>query len=732
MKFIDKKKESRNSFLDQISAGIKDIFDDSKERYILKDLSEGLSNRILFEKFNSFRWPLWLESAISNLSFNSRTCSGPVLLNTSFREWQVFTNYFSVSGITIDRAGMISGPSGAAWSIEFWLYINGKLHRPQDDLSRIKISRNTKTGEVVSVWNTDGVVLTERIAGCRSTVDEALISIELNTKKTDPGNFIVAAIRPYNNSTIGGVNSIDVEPGSGIISMNGMALFGFDSQPDEIIAGSGSSGDIDRSIISNSATTRCGYGMAAAGLKYFIEPGKKNLYFRISLDGAAQIPSGKISYTNLFREFALFSEMRLAEGIKADLSDTSFSSLFLQSKLSLLNISRDDIAGDSVESYRKLFFFVYALCRSGGSDTAELLFSKKLGEFDHDRKKPDFEHVIKGCFLVKSCYELFIHRRETGFLQTFYPSIKLVADYIYRFSSEIHSAVGMGGNTDIHTISKQNSITDTIYIFTAVSNISYLARCMGLFGDESKFKNESLRLQSLIAGFFNPESLSDKGRSGVSLSLLALPEKIFSTMKNDDYREIVQSMLLSLGFPVVHPLFGVDMFSSAVLLNHLYSVGGDDSNLCFNKLNSFFDIFHTTPEYVDLSNRRGRWGEGNSKIVNAVIFSLLRSRLFIDSQDRLELFPVPEKEWFAPGCRVRVEDSVSRFGNISFSFEVTEGELRLSFSGSPKYLPPDILINIPYDTIILPGDDFIVKKKVGYNYIINGWPASIRFVMIHN
>jgi hypothetical protein len=30
---------------------------------------------------------------------------------------------------------------------------------------------------------------------------------------------------------------------------------------------------------------------------------------------------------------------------------------------------------------------------------------------------------------------------------------------------------------------------------------------------------------------------------------------------------------------------------------------------------------------------------------------------------------------------------------------------------SPKYLPPDILVNIPFDTTIIPGDDFIFKKK---------------------
>ena len=45
-----------------------------------------------------------------------------------------------------------------------------------------------------------------------------------------------------------------------------------------------------------------------------------------------------------------------------------------------------------------------------------------------------------------------------------------------------------------------------------------------------------------------------------------------------------------------------------------------------------------------------------------------------------------------------------------------------------KYVPPEIIINFPFKTKIIGEDDFIVKKKKGNSYYINGWPTVIRFI----
>lgn len=725
MKLIERNKKDRSSFFDEVSSGVKDILDDSKEKYILDYLSLGLSNRVLFEKFYNFHWPLWLELTTNPSSDNCRACPNPLLLNTSLREWQVFTNYLSHSEITIDRSGMISGPSAAKWSMEFWVFNGGKLHRSQNDPGNIKISRNIRTGEIIYTWDTENFSLVQKIAGSRSNVDEALISVELSVRKGGKSGCLFAAIRPYNNSSLGGVSSIDVDKSTGLISVNNKALIGFDIVPDEVFAGSGLLGDIDISTPYDGAGVQCGFGMATSALRYGAESGKKIFNFRLSLNGETALPAVKINYSNLFKEFALFTEMRLSEGIKADFTDAEFTSLFFQSRLSILNINNSDIEGNTVESCRKLYFFIYAFCRTGALTKAEDFFKRKIENFIFDKKNPVHEVVVQGSFLINACYEIFIHKRETGFLQVYYPALKDVSDYIYRFSVNMHSADCNKKSIDIHSFAISGRIAETIYIYSAVSNFTYLARCMGIFGDESKFKNEALRLQSLILDSLNREKSGSL--SNAAFSLLSLPDKVLNSIKHDEYKEIVTSLISSNGFPIVHPLYGIDMFSSAVILNQFFSSGVNDSNVFFDKFVNYIDDFHIIPDYIDPGSEKGSWGEGNSKVINSILFAILRNKLFIDGPDRLELFPVPDAEWFKNGGRIRVEDAPSRYGVISFNLEILDNELRLSFGGYPKYLPLDILINIPYNTFIVPGDDFIVKKKTGHNYIISGWPSSVRF-----
>lgn len=727
LKFIGKYKKKRGNFFQEIAADITEILDDSKERYIVNYLSEGLSNRVLFEKFINFQWPLWLEYTSNPSSGNCRACPNPILLNTGYREWQTFTNYLSSSEITIDRAGMIAGPSASRWSLEFWVYNNGKLQRPQNDPANLKIFRNTKTGEIIFSWETDNYSLTERIAGSRSSVDEALISVELNIRRGGKSGCILAVIRPYNNISLGGVTSIQVDKSAGVIIINNNRLLGFDTLPEDVLTGSGLTGDILSPNQNGDKQVNCSYGMATTALKYSTETGKRILNFRISLNKQADIPVLKLNYSNLFKEFAMFSEMRLSEGIKADLTDSDFTSLFLQCRLSVLNINSDDIDGDNVEVYRKLYFFIYAFCRTGALDAGENFFKQKLNSFIYDKKNITLDDVVKGCFIINSCYEIFIHKRESGFLQVYYPALKGVAEYIYSYSVNLHEAKSHRQSTGVHSFAISFNITESIYIYSAISNISYLARCLGIFGDESKFKNESLRIQSLILDSLKYEEPASHHE--ILFSLLALPEKVLMSLKHDEYKKILIEIASSKGFPVTHPLFGIDMFSSTSMLNQFFMSGVNESQEYFSILSGYIDDFHVIPDYIDPSSHKGAWGEGNSKVVNAVLFATLRNRLFIDGADRLELFPSPDKKWYNAGSRIRVENATSRYGLISFTLDASGDEIRISFSGSPKYLPPDILVNIPFDTTIIPGDDFIFKKKTGYNYIISGWPSSLRFTI---
>ncbi|OPZ33836.1 MAG: hypothetical protein BWY99_02692 [Synergistetes bacterium ADurb.BinA166] len=113
-----------------------------------------------------------------------------------------------------------------------------------------------------------------------------------------------------------------------------------------------------------------------------------------------------------------------------------------------------------------------------------------------------------------------------------------------------------------------------------------------------------------------------------------------------------------------------------------------------------------------------------------MVFATLRNLLFVDNPERLELFPLPRESWFAPGNEIRIEDAPSRFGLISLRMSSTVNEIQLHFEKLPKFVPPDIMINLPYKTKIKQEDDFILKREEDTSFIINGWPSIVRFLRV--
>ncbi len=122
------------------------------------------------------------------------------------------------------------------------------------------------------------------------------------------------------------------------------------------------------------------------------------------------------------------------------------------------------------------------------------------------------------------------------------------------------------------------------------------------------------------------------------------------------------------------------------------------------------------------------FGSGDSSVANALMFLVLRNLIFVDSADRLTLFPVPDASWFNTGKEFQIENAPTRFGSLSMQVISTTSEVQIHFNEIPKYIPPDILINFPFKTKVVANDDFIVKKQYGNSIVINGWPEQIRFL----
>ena len=293
----------------------------------------------------------------------------------------------------------------------------------------------------------------------------------------------------------------------------------------------------------------------------------------------------------------------------------------------------------------------------------------------------------------------------------------------------MHSIEQLAGNTDNNSFIKDPTEYDFSIILYAMTNMSYLSRCMGIFGDEAKYKNEAERIQSVIKPVIEKKKYFPQTESFNLPSLIAFPEVILTGYKSEEYRNFFQHLTEKENYPVFNNLTGIDMFLSVSLLVHLINLKDERFYAFYKKCLSLIDDFFVLPEFIDPVIKKGVWGNGNSKIIASLLFILMRNRIFLDRVDRLEIFPAPEKKWFMPGNKIKVHDAPTRYGRISFIVEIYDNEIKFSFNSLPKFIPSDIMINIPVETSIVESDDFILKRKVENSYIINGWPSVVRFLI---
>lgn len=715
---------------DLLTENVRSMIDPQKMTTLLTEVSTGINNSVLFRKFPGFSWPLWMSGNVKDGNATSVVCASPVLLNTTNRNWQILTNYLSDGELRVDCSGMITGPGDSAWSVEFWIYSKNVLYRPVEHIREINASRNTSTGELAIRGDFRGISFIERITGGKSNINEAVVSYTASSRADMTGSMLIVTLRPYNTESIGCLRSVEYVSSGNLVKLNGKAHIASGRRPDRIITGSGLSGDITPELFGEggSFSSDCPSSMAVMGLVFDLGGTTTTNTFRISLDREKDLSPGfPVKYDDSAKDFAALYSMRSGEGIRVELPYERYADVINQARLTMLNINSKDYLPVDYRKAADSYFFAYGLIRAGQLRDAENMVGQMISGLQVNVKKKDFASAVSAAYIVSSFNELYMHKRDSAYLQENFPAIRKIGDYVYSFCTEVHSIASLRSGTARHNLIGEASEQDIFVFYLAMSAMAYLSRCMGIFGHESRFRNEAERLQSVVRDSF------DKKRSAPVLhgynfsGLLAFPERLYLAPGEEEYAKLFRNLFVSDDFPVIDRIYGVDMFSGFSVLNQMLAIRDGRIFEFLDKLLGYTDDFFTLPEYVNPVTGRGSWGSGNSKVLASLLFSVMRNIFFIESADRLELFPVPDERFFVTGRRIRIENAPSRFGMLSFTVDNADREVRITFDGLPKYVPADIRINLPFDTKILEGDDFILKKKVNNTYFINGWPSAVRF-----
>ena len=458
-------------------------------------------------------------------------------------------------------------------------------------------------------------------------------------------------------------------------------------------------------------------------------------------------------------------------GLKVTFPEMLFQNWINSAKISLSRLG-DDNADQSLGPYNedlKSIFYIVSACNRLGLFTESINILESTGSKIKAKEKLSFHNILNRCYYLNSVSDYFKISRDVDYLRAKY---KYLRDLIFPLIQYSHTLKENSRKYNKNSIENyfisEYHIIDLLLISYTFAEFSYLARCLGIFNDEKKFNKETARLEELILLELKNKNVVLKGdnaetENNHSKDNAGNSERIEDAENAEDktrvafskYRNEYFAYEVFAGYPFrVNSLPDkalraiIDKISASFAENPLYfkSIGAGDLffsiifaiNLLLAKdarvhavINKLFELGkekYILPDFVNPKTGCGIRGEGDSALVLSSFACLLRSVIFIDSGEKLEFFPVPKTEWFTEGSEIKIKDAPSIFGLLDFNVYSTKNEVQFYFTGLPKYLPPNIVINLPFPAKIKQEDDFIIKKESGNSYVIHGWPSVIRFI----
>lgn len=678
------------------------------------ELEQGLNNYKKITGFPYFSWPLWVSSRTNPESKNFSQITPPLLLNNTEVGGIEFSNYFSSENIIIDNSGMISN-SFSTWSVEFSVISGGEIVRPHDSPENITLSRDVLTKLPAVHWTDKNFRLSLTFYGAKTSIDEVFVDIECTNTK---GSRLVLLVnfRPYNNAFLGGIGSAGFIKDSSIVKINGGKFAFFSSRPDYIYTGSSRKGDIDISVTADSSDISCPEQMGAISAGYNILKGHSSVTMRLSLDPKGVIESGKFKFNEVKNEFLNYIKIRTEKGVSFDITNPVLKKWFDFSKLSIVDLKSHN------PGYYELFIMVMGLNRAGFLQESRDLIESMIKGFVVDEKKRDLDYLSECACVVSSAADYFVNTRDIDQLQKSYEQIKKLSYLLLKGSSGI--SLGKEAASD-HFARLRLMVISYAFHLSA-----YMARCLGIFGDEKKYTKEFESIDKSISENLEiySGSIAPSDEYFFVDSCIIFPfRKSYKIETNADLiMAAVNDKFSSL--PMFIKSSGSDMIGSLLLVNSMIAMKNSSSCQSLLKVLEYGANRYSLPDFVNPSTGKGCYGRPSSVVSYSLILCAIRNMIFIDTPERLDILPVATEEWFETGFSFNLVNAPSRFGPISIKMVSTGNEIQFYFDSLPKFVPPDIMFNIPFKSKIMHGDDFILKKEEKGRFVINGWPSVVRFV----
>lgn len=691
-----------------------------------KDIKKGIENYSLFHFFPDFIWPAWITDGITADSLNIQP---PLLLNRTRRHWTSVSTLLSSDRLLIDSSLMMV-PAFSQWSLEPWIYSEGELIRPFSPGVKTDASLDCKSSIFSAQWSYKNISMQLEVCCARIKNDEAVINFSWKGKNKK-NDAVILAVRPYDFDSIGSIYDISFNKTDNVVKVNGNEFLCFGDSPGFLLSGNGESGDLDfddRDLLGNMS---CEYGLASMAAGFPCKGGEGSVSCRILLQRGGTLGREVIDVSQAKEEYSKYISLRTDAGMKLKVPDKKFQKWFTSQKLVLSNPliagGKGTVNSQFAASDFQQIIVVKALIAAGYLEEASRIIKQNLKLLSVSGKNTSFNEIIRFCYIIIAFTEYYINTRDSVWLQDNYHIVKDGGDVILRFLKNISSMADLPTNGITHYMKETPQPFDLIVQGYCLDSMAYLARCMGLFGDEKIYEKEKARLVGMAADEVN-SLLTGKTRNSFFMynvyGAYPFPLKEFSGDLSLLLTETIEKYYGSM--PLNIPSYGSDMLNSALVCSNLIIHGRENARDMVGQILNPGDKMLYLPDFVNAVSGEGCFGNGSSIPVGAACFLMLRNMIFAEHESHLDIFPVPQENWLKAGKEVHVEGAPSRFGKINFSVKSTSNEINFFFEDLPKFIPPEIRITMPFSFKVKEGDDFIIKKQIGNTVYINGWPSLLK------
>lgn len=718
------------------------------------EISEGIRNFEIYNKYNYYYWPYWI-NRYNDLS-HERIQSLPFFLyNNHCRTWYTINSFLNSGGIRIDPSGMVH-PVWANWSIEFWIYENETILQLHNDTC---IHQENNDGIIKTNVKYPTFNFTQLIYLTHTNIDEAIVIGNIHHKKNNK-IYCMIVIRPYTTEKISGLHSIELLKNN-IIRINDHYHVALLLKPDFVLTGNEILGDINFKRKDNKHIVSSKAGMATMAFVYDVSRTEIETGVRIAVNKDSKISLLKFSARSSKAEYSSYIDLRMKEGVgitiaKQELNEwvnfCKFSSLVEASNIELNE-------QQNTQNYNHYYFTIIALNRMGYSQQSLFMIDSILKRITVAEDFSTITNIACMCNIIADYYRVF---RDSSFLQKYYHECKNYAQNILQFCKEMQHIRQYINKSDSDT--NENSLLSIPNIISALENVAFMSRSLGLFGDEKKFLSIVTNLKnSFINTLFNKsqgdnsadekfiEWLPKYGKPLRKQKILVKESLGFSDYVNVNDNRIIQyisflypymadivntynieNILDSIikagkGVPLYNTIIGgIDVVHSLCLANTMLYAHDKRGVEIIYAIIALCKKRKFMPDFLDPVSGHAIVKNPISAIAVSLLFQSIRNMCFLDHPERLELFPIPVDEWFGDS-HIVITHAPSRFGNISFTTTTTSNEIVIQFNTIPRFIPHDILINLPCKAKIKMSDDFIVKYETEKSWCINGWPSEIRF-----